>query len=316
VGDAPPGAVSPELSWFSPFAIDSPSALVSGVLLAVFIYWGWDSLVCVNEETEDSENVPGRAAIAATVILVGIYVIVSTAAIAFGGPERLANDETGDVLGLLANDVFGSVLLGKIVIIAVLSSAAASTQTTILPTSRTALSMARAKAFPRSLGNIHQRYQTPDTATWWMGGLSILWYVGLTLVSEDILFDSISALGLMIAFYYGITGLACVWYYRRELTKSARNFWLVGVAPLLGGVILLAIFVKSCVDLSADDAGSTTYFGLGSPLVIGLGFLLLGPVLMLIWYLTGHREFFRRRREVADPAVLADDSVAPTPAGV
>jgi amino acid transporter len=315
-GDAPPGAVSPELSWFSPFAIDSPSALVSGVLLAVFIYWGWDSLVCVNEETEDSENVPGRAAIAATVILVGIYVIVSTAAIAFGGPERLANDETGDVLGLLANDVFGSVLLGKIVIIAVLSSAAASTQTTILPTSRTALSMARAKAFPRSLGNIHQRYQTPDTATWWMGGLSILWYVGLTLVSEDILFDSISALGLMIAFYYGITGLACVWYYRRELTKSARNFWLVGVAPLLGGVILLAIFVKSCVDLSADDAGSTTYFGLGSPLVIGLGFLLLGPVLMLIWYVTGHREFFRRRREVADPAVLADDSVAPTPAGV
>jgi amino acid transporter len=314
-GDGPPGAVSPELSWFSPFAIDSPSALVSGVLLAVFIYWGWDSLVCVNEETEDSENVPGRAAIAATVILVGIYVIVSTAAIAFGGPERLANDETGDVLGLLANDVFGSVLLGKIVIIAVLSSAA-STQTTILPTSRTALSMARAKAFPRSLGNIHQRYQTPDTATWWMGGLSILWYVGLTLVSEDILFDSISALGLMIAFYYGITGLACVWYYRRELTKSARNFWLVGVAPLLGGVILLAIFVKSCVDLSADDAGSTTYFGLGSPLVIGLGFLLLGPVLMLIWYLTGHREFFRRRREVADPAVLADDSVAPTPAGV
>jgi amino acid transporter len=239
-GDGPPGAVSPELSWFSPFAIDSPSALVSGVLLAVFIYWGWDSLVCVNEETEDSENVPGRAAIAATVILVGIYVIVSTAAIAFGGPERLANDETGDVLGLLANDVFGSVLLGKIVIIAVLSSAAASTQTTILPTSRTALSMARAKAFPRSLGNIHQRYQTPDTATWWMGGLSILWYVGLTLVSEDILFDSISALGLMIAFYYGLTGFACAWYYRRTLRESQRNLWMRGILPALGGLIMYA----------------------------------------------------------------------------
>jgi amino acid transporter len=244
-----------------------------------------------------------------------VYVIVSTAAIAFAGPDRLANDESGDVLGLLANDVFGSTTLGKIVIIAVLSSAAASTQTTILPTSRTALSMARAKAFPRALGNIHQEHQTPHTATWWMGGLSIAWYVGLTLISEDILFDSIAALGLMIAFYYGITGLACVWYYRHELTKSARNFWLVGVAPLLGGVILIAIFVKSCVDLSADDAGSTTYFGLGSPLVIGLGFLLLGPVLMAIWYLTGHREFFRRRREVADPAVLADDDTAPAPVG-
>ena len=40
-----------------------------------------------------------------------------------------------------------------------------------------------------------------------MGVLSIVWYVGLTIISENILFDSIAALGLMIAFYYGITGL-------------------------------------------------------------------------------------------------------------
>ena len=149
-----------------------------------------------------------------------------------------------------------------------------------------------------------------------MGGLSILWYVGLTLVSEDILFDSIAALGLMIAFYYGMTGFACVWYFRRDLTKSARNFWLVGVAPLVGGIMLAAIFIKSCYDLSKADAGSTTYFGLGSPLVIGIGFLLLGPVLMIIWYAMGHREFWKRRREVADPRVLDDDKVAPEPAPV
>jgi hypothetical protein len=42
-----------------------------------------------------------------------------------------------------------------------------------------------------------------------MGALSIVWYVGLTIVSENILFDSIAALGLMIAFYYGMTGFAC-----------------------------------------------------------------------------------------------------------
>jgi amino acid transporter len=315
-GTAPPASIHPSLSWFSPFAIDSSSALTSGVLLAVFIYWGWDSLVCVNEETEDAENVPGKAAIIATLILLGIYVIVSTAAIAYAGPDRLANDESGDVLGLLANSVFGSNLLGKIVIIAVLSSAAASTQTTILPTSRTALSMARSKAFPRGLAHIHQRYQTPDNATLWMGGLSIVWYVGLTLVSEDILFDSIAALGLMIAFYYGVTGFACVWYFRHDLTKSARNFWLVGVAPLLGGLVLAGIFIKSCFDLGKADAGSTTYLGLGSPLVIGAGFLLLGPVLMIIWYALGHRDFWKRGREVADPRVLDDDQIAPEPAPV
>ena len=36
------------------------SALVSGVLIAVFIYWGWDTTVTVNEETEDSDR--GRRA--------------------------------------------------------------------------------------------------------------------------------------------------------------------------------------------------------------------------------------------------------------
>jgi amino acid transporter len=310
-GDGPSGALHPDISWFSPFAIGSIDALVSGVLIGVFIYWGWDSLVTVNEETEDADTVPGRAAIAATLILLGIYLVVSTAAVAFSGPERLANDSSGDVLGLLANDVFGSSTLGKLVIIAVLTSAAASTQTTILPTARTSLSMARAKALPAALGEVHPRYLTPHISTIVMGVLSIVWYVGLTLVSEDILFDSIAALGLMIAFYYGLTGFACAWYYRRELTRSVRNFVLAGVLPVLGGLMLLGLFAKSCYDLSKADAGSTTILGLGSPLVIGIGFLLLGPVLMVIWRVSGHQEFFRRRPETPPPGFL-DEAVAPS----
>lgn len=297
--DPGPSSIEPELAWFSPFAIDSVDALTSGVLIAVFIYWGWDSLVTVNEETEDSETTPGRAAVTATLILLGIYVVVSAAAIAFGGPDRLAGDESGDVLGLLANDVFGSDLLGKTVIIAVLTSAAASTQTTILPTARTSLSMAKAKALPESLGRVHPRYLTPHVSTILMGGLSIAWYVGLTILSEDILFDSIAALGLMIAFYYGITGYACAWFYRTQLGKSVRNAVMAGVLPLVGAGILTWVFVKSCIDLSAEDAGSGTVLGLGSPLVIGAGFLLMGPVLMVLWRLSGHREFFGRRPEAA-----------------
>ncbi len=137
-GDAPDGSVSPDLGWFSPFAIDSTDGLVAGLLVAVFIYWGWDSTVCVNEETSDSGTTPGKAAVASTVILVGIYVLVAVAAIAFAGPEKIAKDDSGDALGLLGTAVLGSPL-DKLVIIAVLTSAAASTQTTILPTARTSL---------------------------------------------------------------------------------------------------------------------------------------------------------------------------------
>jgi amino acid transporter len=301
------GAMTPSLSWFSPFAGGSGGALTSGLLVAIVIYWGWDSLVCVNEETEDSETVPGRAAVMSVLILVGIYVIVATAAIAFGGVERLAGDSSGDVLGLLAGDVFGSALLGKVMIVAVLTSAAASTQTTILPTSRTALSMARAKAAPAVLAAVHPRYLTPHVATWIMGGLSVAWYVGLTAVSTNILFDSIAALGLMIAFYYGLTGFACAWYYRRALTRSLSGLLLAGVAPFVGGAILAFVFIRSCFDLGRADAGSTTYFGIGSPLVIGLGFLLVGVILMVIWRLAGHREFFTRRPSAATPDALGGE---------
>jgi amino acid transporter len=305
MGDAPTGAIHPSLEWFNPLGVGSIGALTSGLLIGLFIYWGWDSLVTVNEETEDSDTVPGKAAVMSTLILVGIYLIVAVAAIAFGGVDRLAGDQSGDVLGLLAGDVFGSSLLGKLIIVAVLTSAAASTQTTILPTSRTALSMARAKAAPPALAEIHPRYLTPHVATWIMGGLSIVWYVGLTMVSENILYDSIAALGLMIAFYYGLTGLACAWYYRRTLTTSLRRFLLVGLAPFTGGAVLLFVFFRSCIDLGRADAGSATLFGIGSPLVIGLGLLGLGVVLMGIWRLAGHKEFFARRPEAAERETAA-----------
>jgi hypothetical protein len=151
-----------------------------------------------------------------------------------------------------------------------------------------------------------------------MGVLSIAWYVALTIVSEDILFDSIAALGLMIAFYYGLTGLACPIYYRRELFKSARNAIMVGLAPLLGGLILAWVFIKSCIDLADPENSESgdSWFGLGPPLVIGLGFLLFGVVLMLLQQ-RANPAFFRSRPEVVGPdgTAVTPPTVAPDEQG-
>ena len=297
------GAHHISASWFNPFAIKGFSNFTEAVLLAVFIYWGWDSGVTVNEETEDSGSAPGRAAVVSTVILVLIFVVVATATTAFAGPALLANN-SADVFAPIGQKVLGSPW-DKLLIIAVLTSASASTQTTILPTARTVLSMARSRAIPTRFGAIHPRYLSPSVATLAMGGVSIIWYVGLTLVSKNVLTDSILALGLGIAFYYGLTGFACSIFYRRELLKSAKNFFFIGVLPTTGGLILLALFIKSCFDLGKTTAGSTVIFGIGGPLVIGLGALLVGIPLMLLaqWKLP---EFFRRKREVADPALVAN----------
>ena len=81
------GAATPALDWINPFHISSFGALADGVLLGLFIYWGWDSGVAVNEESADRATGPGRAAIVSTVLLLFIYVIVSVAAQSYGGRE-------------------------------------------------------------------------------------------------------------------------------------------------------------------------------------------------------------------------------------
>jgi amino acid transporter len=296
------GAVSPSFDWINPFHISSFGALADGVLLGLFIYWGWDSGVAVNEESADSARGPGRAAIVSTVLLVFIYVIVSIAAQAYGG-EKFLVDHSDDVLSALGGGVLGSPL-DKLLIIAVLTSAAASTQTTILPTARTTLSMARWRSIPPAFGRVSPKWQTPTVSTIVMGAVSLIWFVAVNQLSQNVLGDSVSALGFQIAFYYGLTGLACVVYYRRELFKSVKNFVFVGLLPLLGFASLAAVFVKAFHDYSqAGFNYSKPILGIQVPIFIGIGGILLGGVLML-WAWARYRGFFRRRLEVAPPAAL------------
>ena len=123
----------------------------------------------------------------------------------------------------------------KLVILAIVTSAVASTQTTIIPASRTSFSMARSDALPRGLARVHPRFQTPHVSTFVVAALAIAWYVPANFISENFLFDTVSALALMIAFYYALSGLACVVYYRRELFKSVSNFLFIGVGAARRG---------------------------------------------------------------------------------
>ena len=295
-------SVTPSLSWINPLEIPTSSALAGGLIAAIFIYWGWDSTVTVNEESVDATEGPGKAALWSTVILVAIYVVVSIAAQAFHGPQFLA-DNSDDVLIALGRDVLGSPF-DKLLIFAVLTSAAASTQTTILPTTRTMLSMAAKKAAPAYFARVHPRYLTPSTSTIWMGLLSIIWYVALKLISDNVLYDAIAALGMMIAFYYGITGFACPIFYRRVAFRGIKNLVLITLAPVIGGVILFWALAKSLIDsYNPANSYSGAWLGMGPPFVIGVGFILLGAILMVIWAIMSP-EFFRRRPEVADPSIL------------
>ncbi len=285
-GAAPDGSMVPSLAWLWPGGI-SVSDFVDAILIAVFLYWGWDTAVAVNEEADDPATTPGRAAVLSTVLLLVTYVLVAVASVAFAGTGTtgigLGNpDNANDVFAAIGPTVFGDSPIGSVftilLIISVLTSSAASTQTTILPTARAALSMGAYRAIPPRFAKIHPRYLTPSWATWGMGLISIAFYVLLTIISTNVLADSISAVGLLIAFYYGLTGFACVWFYRRHL--QGRNLWTKGVLPGLGGLLLLGAFIEASITYASPEGGQTTVFGIGGVFVIGIGSLVLGALLM------------------------------------
>jgi amino acid transporter len=299
-GTAPAGHLTPSLSWFNPFHDFTFSGFMVGFTLMLFIYWGWDSAVSVNEETKDSRTTPGRAAVLSTVILLATYALVvlstqSYAGIGTKGVGLQNPDNTNDVLSVLGSSIFGTSgfanVLTHLLILMVLSSAAASTQTTILPTARTTLSMAVYKAIPGAFAKIHKRFLTPTTSTLAMGGISIVIYVAMNYLTSGgtVIEDSVSALGVMIAFYYGLTGFTCVWYYRATLTDSARNFWVRGVIPLLGGLILWFCMGWSFWYYWNSVNSYTTFKIPGTQRIIGgvfildVGVLLLGVILMFIY---------------------------------
>jgi amino acid transporter len=324
-GSAPAGSLTPALSWLNPFHIPTFSAFVSGVILMVFIYWGWDTAVAVNEETKNKTRTPGLAAIMSTIILLVIYVLVIFATQAFAGVGttgtglgNLAN--AGDVLSIQSNAVFGTSGTGSVfyhlLLVMVLSSAAASTQTTILPTARTTLSMAAYRAIPKSFAKIHPRFLTPTVSTVAMGLVSIGFYVSVNYVSNaaGVFGDAVTAIGLYIAFYYGLTGFACAWYYRRNLTSSARNLWLQGILPVAGALMLWFLGGWS-IWLDYDVATENSYtlwtipgihWEVGGAFVIAAGAALAGVLVFIYCRITGREFFHKQTLTRATPTLVPD----------
>ncbi|MFD9623897.1 APC family permease [Streptomyces virginiae] len=297
-------SIRPALEWLNPLGAGG-AALTGGLLLGVFIYWGWESAVNLTEEVEGPASVSGKAGVWSTVVLLVTYLSVGFAIVAYAGTGFLTDNagEEEAILALLAREVLGE--WDWVVLLAVATSALASTQTTIIPASRTALSMARRSALPPGFARIHPRFRTPDVSTWWVAGLAILWHFVLNQISSNALFDSLTALSLLIAVYYALTGVACVIYYRRHLLESLRNFLLIGVGPLTGAGLLTWLLVESVADM-ADPANSysgTAWFGIAPPLVIGIGIAVSGLIVMIGWRLRCAR-FWSERPGVASSELV------------
>ncbi len=318
----PVTAVAPSIGWLWPSGLTF-SAFVNGLILMLFIYWGWDTAVSINEETKDKARTPGRAAIISTVILLVCYAVTIFGVQAFAGIGTKGIGLTNpahyfDVLSVLGSAVFGGgafgIFLTKLLVLMVLTSASASTQTTILPTARTTLSMAAYQAIPKSFSRVHPRFLTPTVSTVVMGLISIAIYVPFNYLSGgNLIGDAVTAIGLYIAFYYGLTAFSCVWYYRKTLTSSMRNLWMQGILPLLGGLIM---YLAGIYSLQSDWVWTNSlthwevpglHWKIGGIFLIAF-FSALAGVLGFVYMRIVHPAFFRKETLTRSTPTLVPDN--------
>ena len=324
-GHAPAGHAAFSWNWLNPTHFSSPSVFMAGLLLMVFVYWGWDTTTSVNEETADPERIPGVAGVVSTLLLLVTYfvVILSVQMFAGFGSSGIGLNNTAnanDVLSPMGEAVFGhstpGVVLSRLLILMVLSSSAATTQTTILPTACTTLSMAFHKALPAAFGRVHPRYLTPVFSTIAFSAASAVMYVTLNFVSGgNVLADSVTAATFFVALYLGSTGFACFWFYRKTLRASAANFWLRGAIPLLSGLMLFVILGWSVYFYTDPGQSYSTWsmpfwphWTIGGVLSIGAVTALVG----LAWMLSlqrSHRAFFSGASMREGYSITDDDKV-------
>ena len=287
-GNGPESSLKPQWSWLLPTGDGVTwSQFLTASLVCLFVYWGWDTAGSMNEETKNPTKTPGRAAVLATVILLAGFTVMTMSTVSYAGAGEnglITNDNAESIFDVVVQPLLGKWGLILVLIITVLS-AAASAQTTILPTARGTLSMATYKALPDRFASVNPKFQTPGFSTWVTTIIGLVFFIVVTAISENAFFDILTSTSLTIAFYYAVTAFACVWYFYREAFASVRSFYALMLCPLLSGILMTIAFVLSAIQMLDPDysEGGTSFLGIGIVFWYGVGALAVGIPVMFLW---------------------------------
>ena len=264
----PAGSTNFHFSWLSPFAIHGWSAAAQGLALGVFFFWGWDTALNLTEETKHSTHVPGRAGIISMWLLLFVFAL-NFVAIQMLIPASEIRHQDVEVLFYFGQQ-FAGPWASYVMVFAVLASTVATTQTTLLPAARISYAMSRDGVFPRLFGTIHPKFKTPALGTLVLSFASIFGIMLTTLSTSagSVFSQLVDNIGVLVAFSYGITGLACAWAFRKVWGQTVRSTLTMIVAPLIGGVILLIVSGLVIQEAGLSSLPDIVILGLGLPLVL------------------------------------------------
>ena len=269
--------------WFSLNAMGGMRGFTGGMLIACFMYSGWDAAIYVNEESTDRHHHPGQAALASVLILALCYVVC-----VLGFQAALPADDlaahAGNALALI-----GPALLGKpwgtLMSLAVLTGTLATLQAAVISAARVSRAMARDGVMPALLNRTASLTGNPWAATAVMGTLNLL-LLGVALTTGNVgraMNNVVSSLGLIAIGFYVLTGAAAVWQDRKRLHLSVRDLIFGGVLPCGGSLFLAWVAVESV------RSGATS----AEVLAWGAGSIALGGVVALLLARRPGITFFR-----------------------
>ncbi len=267
--------------WLSLSGINGKGNLAQGLLIAVFMYTGWDATVYVNEEVKHRRVNPGRAAVFAVVLLIVMYALPQVAMQGVASPAQLQQHSSSALV--FVAQVLGGGGWAKVMAFALALSVIASTGTGIVITSRIACWMASHRMLPPVLGDVSPRYRTPVAGTIIITLILIAatWAYLLSTSIATVFGDVVSVTGLLFAAFYLCTALAAVVYYRRRVFSNAWDALVIGVLPLASAVFLGWVMVKSLQTAPASEKWSV------------IGILAVGLVLMLVARFSLRSPFFQ-----------------------
>jgi amino acid transporter len=274
-------------SWFSLTGINGKGNLAQGLLIAVFMYTGWDATVYVNEEVTHRRINPGRAAVFAVLLLIVLYALPQVAMQGVSSPAAL-QQHSSSALVFVAQTLGGGGW-AKVMAFGLVLSVIASVGTGIVITSRIAYGMASHQVLPSVFANVSPRHRTPTMGTIIIAVVLVAatWAYLLSVSIATVFSDVVSVTGLLFAAFYLFTALAAVIYYRRRVFRNVRNAVVDGLLPVAAAVFLGWVMGKSLETAPASEIWSV------------VGILAVGVVLMLVARVGMHSPFFRIQLESA-----------------
>ncbi len=246
------GTVRPSTSWLS-FKGTGAGSFSAAMVIAVASIAGWDGGIYVNEETSRPERNPGLGAVVAVAIL-GVIFVAMWAAFQGIAPLSALNNHSANAAAFVGQRL-GGTAGDRVISLAVVLSVLATTQVAIIGTARLMFSMSRDRVLPARLGSVSERFRTPAFATAALGGVMIV--LGIIDEYSSSVSTAISNLvtvsGFLYSLFYAITGLAAAWFYRRFISRSVKDFAILGLLPLAGAGLLLWVAYKGAVGLTATE---------------------------------------------------------------